>query len=144
MQELKGGPESLAGAEPCSIHKNAWITACKQLGLSSRQAVVAHAIFEGLKEYAIAAELGISQATVHTHIRRLYTKLGVHHRAGLVVAVVSQIFRECPNPSCSLYAKPGCHRALHRLPANDLAKTADDRRACVPADRNAIKKTRHG
>ena len=39
---------------------------------------------EGLQDKEIAATLGIGTATVHTHIHRLFDKLGVHSRRDIV------------------------------------------------------------
>jgi DNA-binding NarL/FixJ family response regulator len=43
---------------------------------------VLRAITRGLANKEIASELGISKATVHTHVINLYGKIGVNTRAG--------------------------------------------------------------
>ena len=40
----------------------------------------------------VARELGISGETVKTHLRRVYAKLGVHTRAGLVARAYTRLF----------------------------------------------------
>jgi len=45
------------------------------------------AVFDDQNESRIARSLGISAHTVHTHIERVYRKLGVSSRVTLVVRV---------------------------------------------------------
>lgn len=56
----------------------------KALGLSGREAQMAVLIARGLANKEIAAELGISPATVRTHIYNLYQKAGVRSRVELI------------------------------------------------------------
>ena len=42
------------------------------------------------KDQTIAHELGINYNTLHTHLSRLYRKLGVQTRVGVVMAVFSE------------------------------------------------------
>jgi len=59
------------------------------LRLSRRECEITQAVFDDAKEETIAAGLGISAHTVHTHLERLYRKLGVGSRASLVVLVLA-------------------------------------------------------
>lgn len=52
--------------------------------LSSREQEVLARLAQGLKHAEIAAELGISQRTVNTHLYHIYEKLHVHSAAGAV------------------------------------------------------------
>lgn len=54
------------------------------LGLSGREAQMAVLIARGLANKEIAAELGISPATVRTHIYNLYQKAGARSRVELI------------------------------------------------------------
>ena len=54
------------------------------LRLSKREAQIVSALFDDKKEAAIATHLGISRHTVHTYTERLYRKMGVSSRVGLV------------------------------------------------------------
>jgi DNA-binding CsgD family transcriptional regulator len=56
----------------------------KALGLSSREAEIAVQISRGLANKEIATELGISPATVRTHIYNLYQKVGARSRVELL------------------------------------------------------------
>ena len=66
----------------------AWDQLVHQLKLSPREAQIVHAVFEDRKEVNIAAELGMSPHTVRTHMERLYRKVGVQSRVGLVICLV--------------------------------------------------------
>ncbi len=54
--------------------------------LSPREAEVLRMLADGLSDRDIAAALFIGERTVNTHVARIYTKLGVHNRAGAVAA----------------------------------------------------------
>ena len=56
----------------------------KALGLSDREAQMAVLIARGLANKEIAVELGISPATVRTHIYNLYQKAGARSRVELI------------------------------------------------------------
>lgn len=56
----------------------------RMLNLSEREAEIAVLIARGLANKQIAAELGISPATVRTHIYNLYQKVGVRSRVELL------------------------------------------------------------
>jgi response regulator RpfG family c-di-GMP phosphodiesterase/DNA-binding CsgD family transcriptional regulator len=51
-------------------------------GLTDREVDVLRAIARGLANKQIARELFVSQATVHTHVINLYSKIGINTRAG--------------------------------------------------------------
>jgi DNA-binding CsgD family transcriptional regulator len=52
-------------------------------GLGSVESEVARLAAEGYTVLNIAVRLAVCESTVRTHLRRVYTKLGVHGRAGL-------------------------------------------------------------
>jgi DNA-binding CsgD family transcriptional regulator len=56
----------------------------RSLGLSAREAEMAVLIARGLANKEIAADLGISPATVRTHIYNLYQKAGARSRVELL------------------------------------------------------------
>ena len=53
-------------------------------------------IFDDQKELAIADELTMSVHTVHTHVERLYRKLGVSSRVTLVLYILSEYLSSVP------------------------------------------------
>jgi DNA-binding CsgD family transcriptional regulator len=67
-----------------------WCRLTGSLGLSQREFQIVQTLFDDQKESVIADHLGISPHTVHTHIERLYRKVGVASR----VALVRRVFVE--------------------------------------------------
>ncbi len=59
------------------------------LRLSPRELQVVQGVFDEQKEAALARQIGVSAPTVHTYLRRLYRKLGVASRVGLVIRVIA-------------------------------------------------------
>jgi DNA-binding CsgD family transcriptional regulator len=57
-------------------------------GLGAVESRVARLAAEGYTILNIAARLGVSEATVRTHLHRVYVKLGVHGRAELAFALL--------------------------------------------------------
>ena len=73
-----------------ALPEPSWQSIVRSLGLSDREAQVAGLILgDGSCESAMAASLSISPHTVHTHLERIYRKLGVTCRC----QVVSRIFQ---------------------------------------------------
>jgi ATP/maltotriose-dependent transcriptional regulator MalT len=64
-----------------------WQAISCQLGLSGRELEILRCAANGEKELSIANQLAISFHTVHTHLHRLYRKLGVSNRMEAVVLV---------------------------------------------------------
>ncbi len=64
-----------------------WATIQAALKLADREMQVTKHVFDESSEAAIAADLGISKGTVHTYLSRLYLRLRVHGRSGLIVRV---------------------------------------------------------
>lgn len=56
--------------------------------LGAVESQVARLAAEGYTVLNIAARLGVSEATVRTHLRRVYVKLGVHGRAELAFSLL--------------------------------------------------------
>ena len=67
-----------------------WCAIGEALRLSGRELQIVRCLFDDLTEAAIALELGISAHTVHTHLERLYRKLGVVSRCGAILRVFSE------------------------------------------------------
>jgi DNA-binding CsgD family transcriptional regulator len=64
-------------------------------GLSRREREIARLLVAGYSGVNVAAISGLSENTVRTYVRRLYTKVGVSNRADLVRKLVS------PDPKSS-------------------------------------------
>jgi two-component system NarL family response regulator len=61
-----------------------------QAGLSPREIEVLELIAQGKRNKEIGDTLGITQETVQTHIKRLFTKLDVHDRTAAVMVALSR------------------------------------------------------
>jgi DNA-binding NarL/FixJ family response regulator len=75
---------------------DAWQTIANSLRISNRELEIVQGIFDDRKEFAIADELKISVHTVHTHLERLYRKLGVSSRVALVLYILSEYLSLLP------------------------------------------------
>ena len=75
---------------------DAWRVIANALRISDRELQIVQGIFDDRKEFAIADELKISVHTVHTHLERLYRKLGVSSRVGLVLSILSEYLSSLP------------------------------------------------
>jgi DNA-binding CsgD family transcriptional regulator len=71
------------------LSDSAWFAVAAALRLSGRESEILQAVFDDQKESCIAANLGISPHTVHSHLERLYRKLKVSSRVALVIRVFS-------------------------------------------------------
>ena len=78
------------------LSHDAWKTIAKSLRISDRELEIIQGIFDDRKELAIAHELKISMHTVHTHLERLYRKLGVSSRVALVLYILSEYISLLP------------------------------------------------
>jgi len=67
------------------------------LRISDRELQIIQRIFDDQKEFAIADELTISVHTVHTHVERLYRKLGISSRVGLILCILSEYLSSLPS-----------------------------------------------
>jgi DNA-binding NarL/FixJ family response regulator len=77
---------------------DAWKVIANSLCISDRELQIIQGIFDDRKEFAIADELKISIHTVHTHLERLYRKLGVSSRVTLVLYILSEYLSSSPPP----------------------------------------------
>jgi DNA-binding CsgD family transcriptional regulator len=75
---------------------DAWEVIANSLRISNRELQIIQEIFDDRKEFAIADDLTISVHTVHTHLGRLYRKLGVSTRAGLILCILSEYLSSLP------------------------------------------------
>jgi ATP/maltotriose-dependent transcriptional regulator MalT len=66
-----------------------WNVAAAALHLSGRELQIVRDMFDNHTEHAMAADYGIADCTVHTHLERLYRKLAVTTRVALVLRVMT-------------------------------------------------------
>lgn len=70
------------------LSEQAWTLAQDRLHLSERETEIARHVLQDLKELAIGQRLAISAHTVHTHLERMYRKLGVSSRMQLAMRIL--------------------------------------------------------
>jgi len=93
----------------------AWQEIARRLQLSGQELQIVRGVFNGRKESAIAADLGISPHTVHTHFARLHHKLAVGDRVELVLRIMEEFLALTASPEGVLSAI--CpHRTAGRCP----------------------------
>jgi DNA-binding CsgD family transcriptional regulator len=71
-----------------------WLSLARALQLSDRELQIIQCIFDDHTEATTAAQLGISTHTIHTHLERLYHKLGVNTRCAVVIRVFAEHFNK--------------------------------------------------
>jgi DNA-binding NarL/FixJ family response regulator len=98
--------------------EQAWIEIAHSLTLSPRELQIVRGVFDDRTEYAIAADLGMSPHTVHTHIERLHQKLGVTDRVEVVVRVMQEFIALTLAPGTDL-PSICANRAAGRCPLLD-------------------------
>jgi ATP/maltotriose-dependent transcriptional regulator MalT len=89
-------PQPIVHRDRSILPHNAWEAIANSLRISDRELQIVQEIFDDRKESAIAADLTISVHTVHTHLERLYRKLGVSTRAGLILCILSEYLSSLP------------------------------------------------
>jgi DNA-binding CsgD family transcriptional regulator len=77
-------------AAPDFLPGGSWLAVLTSLRLSRREAEIVEGILGDENEHSIAARLGISSHTVHTHLERLYRKLRVSSRCQVVVRMFAE------------------------------------------------------
>ena len=82
------------GESACPVTADQWQRIASALVLTPRELEIVSALFLGLDEKQIAVRLAISRFTVHTHLGRLYRKLGVDSARGVLL----RVFRELLPP----------------------------------------------
>lgn len=84
------------GGTPALLPGHTWSALARALRLSTRELEIVICMIENRLETdeQIAAALGISPHTVHTHLERLFRKLDVTSRSHLILRVFSAYVRE--------------------------------------------------
>ena len=98
LSENSGTLKSVVRRDRSVLPHDAWKTIAQSLRISNRELQIIQGIFDDRKELAIADELKISMHTVHTHLERLYRKLGVSSRAALVLYILSEYLSSLSPP----------------------------------------------
>jgi DNA-binding NarL/FixJ family response regulator len=83
-----------------------WGRLSERIGLTQRQSQVARLICRGCADKQIARRLGVSHGSVRLHIKKLFARLGVRGRLGLLVHLVV-IDRRCVRPARRRHRRRG-------------------------------------
>jgi DNA-binding CsgD family transcriptional regulator len=117
VREMARDETSLSGPVQLGagvLSDTAWSEIKCSLGLSGRELEITRGIFDNLTEGAIAADLCISEHTVHMHLNRLYRKIQVSTRTQIVLRVLHEFLlltaleSSCLPPICRNRAKGRC------------------------------------
>jgi DNA-binding NarL/FixJ family response regulator len=104
------------------LSEQAWDGIARSLKLSKRELQILRGVFDDSTEFAIAADLGVSPHTIHTHCRRLYRKLAVTDRAMLMLRIIQEFIALTVAPGSAL--PPICsERLAGRCPLPDSRET---------------------
>jgi len=76
----------------------AWKCMASDMRLSLRELQILQQLLDDKKETVIATSLGISPHTIHTHIERLYRKLGVRSRVEMALCAAGSFLRMTADP----------------------------------------------
>lgn len=93
--------ETTALPKPCGqdlLSAQEWADVAQALGMTARQLQITKLMFDDKTQRAIAATLGIVERTVREHLDRLYKKLNVHDRVGLVLRIVGLLMATLRKP----------------------------------------------
>jgi len=107
----------------------AWRAITESLGFSRRHMQILQGVFDDDKESVIAENLGISPHTVHTHLERIYRKLGVRGRLELVQLILAEFLRLIADvtsgvpPICGYWASKQCplHGSFGVIPPDGVS-----------------------
>ena len=77
-----------------------WHVVRVALSLSKRELQIVQSVFDDESEVQTARRLSISKHTVHTYVERIYRKLEVQSRVGLVVRVFA-VFQQVTDSAVS-------------------------------------------
>jgi DNA-binding CsgD family transcriptional regulator len=83
----KSQREDALAMPPKLFGPDEWQRIVRALEFSPREAEITALVLHGMKDDAIARELGIKKPTVRTHLRKIFQSLGVDSRLGLALRV---------------------------------------------------------
>lgn len=86
MKQVPNGSRSMDDLMPL-FSLQEWWTIANRLDLSPRELQLVQGVCDGLDEPGMAARLDISTHTVRSHFERMYRKLGVTNRSGMLLRV---------------------------------------------------------
>ena len=100
QSESTGDIFMVRGKENGIFSTEEWSGLRSVLSLSTRQEQILRCLFQDMSDAQIARELNIALPTVRTHMGRMFEKLGVDDRLGLVLFVISIFLQQCRQMDC--------------------------------------------
>ena len=91
-------PFPLAQRISAYVAEPEWRRVAEALCLTGRELDIVRLLLDECDEDNVGETLGISRATVHTHLQRLYIRLRIHRRCDLVTRVFAVILSFRPPP----------------------------------------------
>ncbi len=76
-----------SGTLPLPMAPSTWKAVTQKLALSSQQLRIVELILRGQQDKEIAEELGVSFYTVRTYLKRVFDRLDVNGRNGLILHI---------------------------------------------------------
>jgi hypothetical protein len=93
----RSGPASRRRCGSRMLSEKAWEEIARRLRLLPEDLYLIKAVLDEWKDKKIARRLNISDGAVHAHFRRLYARLRVSSRVGLVRAVLAEVVANPPS-----------------------------------------------
>jgi len=109
---MHASDEPLSPEAQCPLAQEEWQHVRRTLCLTDRELEIVQNVFEGRQESNIATGLGISVHTVHTHLGRIYRKLGVRGLPGMLLKVFATHLASPQEPRAA--AAPKSHAGIRR------------------------------
>jgi DNA-binding CsgD family transcriptional regulator len=81
---------------PLPIPEEQFTLIARKMDLSPQQARVVALILRNCSDKEIAMEMQLKVSTVRTYLGRLFSRLGVQNRLGVVLKIVAVLHTECP------------------------------------------------
>lgn len=92
-----------AADAPPLLTTEQWRAVVEAMDLSPQQGRIVGLILQNRQDKQIAAELGLSRETVRTYLKRIFLRLGVEGRLGLVLRVFTICLNDGNSEECPSY-----------------------------------------
>ncbi len=100
MSNASSSGEVTDAKSPFPMSEAVWQEIANRLALSPQQIRIVELLLRNKQDKEIAAELGLSFPTVRTYLRRIFDRVGVKDRMGLVLHVFAIAQDRIASKSC--------------------------------------------
>jgi DNA-binding NarL/FixJ family response regulator len=91
---------AVTSTAPLPFSNQSWDRIVESFALPPQQRRIIEALLRGMRPKEIAADLGISLATVRTHLSRIFKRFGVKDRFELLLSLCTEAQRENSRGRC--------------------------------------------